>query len=291
MMNGITSNNPISSRVQRNWDWRAAGNFVGGGVGSGLILWTALMSPLGYDSVPLLLIGLALVAGGLFCVWLEIGRPWRALNVLKHVSSSWMSREAWVAPLLFLSGLATWLFTPLLIWSTALLAGAFLYSQSRILRADKGIPAWRHPRAGLLVVVTGLTEGAGLLVVLLPLLDQAQPLAWSALLILLALRAFAWRHYRGGLAEAKAPHASQKRLAAIDTVFFWGGHLLPGVLLCLALVMPVAATVAGAIALLTGAWMKYILITRAAFTQGFTLQHVPVRGQPSANAGMQNRVA
>lgn len=290
-MNAMTANNPISSRVQRNWDWRAAGNFVGGGSGSGLILWAALMSPLGYDSVPLLLTGLALVAGGLFCVWLEIGRPWRALNVLKHVSSSWMSREAWVAPLLFLSGLATWLFTPLLLWPSALLAGAFLYSQSCILRADKGIPAWRHPRAGRLVVITGLTEGAGLLVLLLPLLDQPQPLAWGALLVLLALRAFAWHHYRRGLAEARVPLASQKRLAAIDGGFFWGGHLLPGLLLCLALILPAAAILAGLIALLAGAWMKYTLITKAAFTQGFTLQHAPVRGQPPASTRRHDRVA
>ncbi len=289
-MNAMTANNPISSRVQRNWDWRAAGNFVGGGVGSGLILWTALLSPLGYDSVPLLLTGLALVAGGLFCVWLEIGRPWRALNVLKHASSSWMSREAWVAPLLFLSGLA-WLFTPLLLWPSALLAGAFLYSQSRILRADKGIPAWRHPRAGRLVVITGLTEGAGLLVLLLPLLDQPQPLAWGALLMLLALRAFAWRHYRRGLAEARVPVASQKRLAAIDGGFFWGGHLLPGLLLCLALIVPAAAILAGILALLAGAWMKYTLITKAAFTQGFTLQHAPVRGQPSSREVQHERAA
>lgn len=291
MMNGITTTNPISSRVQRNWDWRAAGNFVGGGSGSGLILWAALMSPLGYDVLPLLLTGLALVAGGLFCVWLEIGRPWRALNVLKHVSSSWMSREAWVAPLLFLSGLATWLVTPLLLWPTAVLAGAFLYSQSRILRADKGIPAWRHPRAGGLVVVTGLTEGCGLLVLLLPLLDQPQPLAWGVLLMLLAIRAVAWRYYCRGLAEARVPLASQKRLAAIDRGFFWAGHFLPGGLLCLALLLPATAPVAGVVALLAGAWMKYTLITKAAFTQGFTLQHVPVRGQRSANASLHDRAA
>lgn len=290
MMNHLQSN-PIGSRVQRNWDWRAAGNFIGGGVGSGLVIWSVLMSPLGYPLSPLLLAGLGLVAAGLFCVWLEIGRPWRALNVLKHVSTSWMSREAWVAPLLFLCGLASWLFMPLLAWPAALLAGAFLYSQSRILQADKGIPAWRHPRAGRLVVVSGLTEGAGLLALLLPLLDRDQTLVSGLLLVLLGLRAFVWRHYLAGLAEARVPLASRKRLGAIDRGFFWGGHLLPALLLCLSFLWPAVAIPAGAIALLAGAWMKYTLITKAAFTQGFSLQHVPVRGQPPAASAGSSRAA
>lgn len=253
-------------------------------MGSGLVIGAVLMSPLGYPFIPLLLVGLALVAAGLFCVWLEIGRPWRALNVLKHVSTSWMSREAWVAPLLFLCGLASWLVTPLLAWPTALLAGAFLYSQSRILRADKGIPAWRHPRAGRLVVASGLTEGCGLLVLLLPLVNRPQLLVSGVLLLLLALRAFSWRHYLAGLAESRVPLASRKRLGAIDRGFFLSGHLLPALLLCLSPLWPEATIPAGAIALLAGGWMKYTLITKAAFTQGFSLQHVPVRGQPPASS-------
>lgn len=291
MMNATSQPNTIGSRVQRNWDWRAAGNFIGGGMGSGLVIGSVLLSPLGYPLIPLLLTGLALVAAGLFCVWLEIGRPWRALNVLKHVSTSWMSREAWVAPLLFLCGLASWLVTPLLAWPTAFLAAAFLYSQSRILQADKGIPAWRHPRAGRLVVISGLTEGAGLLALLLPLLDQGQLVAVGVLLMLLTLRALSWRHYLAGLAESRVPLASRKRLGAIDGRFFWGGHLLPALLLCLSPLWPEAAIPAGAIALLAGGWMKYTLITRAAFTQGFSLQHVPVRGQPPVSASAHNRAA
>ncbi|MCW8883328.1 MAG: dimethyl sulfoxide reductase anchor subunit [Sedimenticola sp.] len=281
MKRNRTSSAAYSPRIQRNWDWRAAGNFIGGGAGSGLIISATLMSPSGFDALPFVFLGLILVAAGLFCVWLEIGRPWRALNVLKHFSTSWMSREAWVAPLLFFLGILTLLFEPLLVWLVALLAAAFLYSQSRILRADKGIPAWRHPRAGHLVVLTGLTEGCGLLVLLLPLFDQLQWVVWGVFLLLLAGRAVAWRVYREGLAQAKVPQASQKRLAGIDREFLLVGHVLPALLLAMALIVPEAAMLAGLLGMLAGAWMKYNLITRAAFTQGFTLQHAPVRGQPA----------
>ena len=279
-MKTMTFNSRISSRVQRNWDWRAAGNFIGGGVGSGLVFWSTLMSPLGYDSLPMMLVGLVLVGIGLFCVWLEIGRPWRALNVFKHFSTSWMSREAWVAPLLFVAGAITWFFIPLLVWPTALLALLFLYSQSRILQADKGIPAWRHPRCAQLVVITGLTEGSGLLLLLLPFLDNAQPWSWILLFALLALRAVSWRRYRDGIAQANAPQGSQRSLESINKQFLLIGHLLPALLLLVALLIPPAAIVAGILAAVSGAWMKYILICKAAFNQGYDLQHLPVRGKP-----------
>lgn len=275
-----SSNSRISSRVQRNWDWRAAGNFIGGGVGSGLIFWSALLSPLGFDSLLLMLLGLALVGLGLFCVWLEIGRPWRALNVFKHVSTSWMSREALVAPLLFGAGACTWLFEPLLVWPTALLALLFLYSQSRILLADKGIPAWRHPRCAQLVIITGLTEGCGLLVLALPLIDQPQPWIGALMLLLLIVRVLAWRNYRAGLHQASAPQPSQKTLAALDGKFLWLGHIIPAALLLLALLIPAAAMLAGILAFASGARMKYVLICKASFVQGFSMPHLPVRGQP-----------
>ncbi|MEH6472280.1 MAG: DmsC/YnfH family molybdoenzyme membrane anchor subunit [Halopseudomonas sp.] len=275
------SNSRITSRVQRNWDWRAAANFIGGGVGSGLIFWSVLLSPLGYDSLLLMLLGLALVGAGLFCVWLEIGRPWRALNVFKHMSTSWMSREAMVAPLLFTAGAASWLFEPMLAWPTALLAILFLYTQSRILLADKGIPAWRHPRCAQLVITTGMTEGCGLLLLALPLIDTHQPWSWAVMLILLGLRALAWRHYRAGLKQTSAPPACQKKFAAINPQFLWLGHIVPVILLALAFIQAEAAMLAGILAFGSGAWMKYILICKASFIQGFNMPHLPVRGQPT----------
>ena len=64
---------------QRNWDARAAANFVCGGAGGGLIVFAALADvSTGVSGLALalsLLAGLALVGTGLLCVWHELGRP------------------------------------------------------------------------------------------------------------------------------------------------------------------------------------------------------------------------
>jgi phenylacetyl-CoA:acceptor oxidoreductase subunit 2 len=50
-----------------------------------------------------------------------------------------------------------------LLPAAAIAAGAFLYCQARILRAAKGIPAWRTPWVVPLIVISGLAEGGALL--------------------------------------------------------------------------------------------------------------------------------
>lgn len=78
----------FNSVLQTNWDWRAAGNFMFGGTGSSLLLMTAAAT---YPESPPLLLGLAsllFVGLGLLLVWLEMGRPWRFLNVFYHPHTS-----------------------------------------------------------------------------------------------------------------------------------------------------------------------------------------------------------
>jgi Fe-S-cluster-containing dehydrogenase component len=150
-------------RLQQHWDWRAAGNFICGGSGGGLVLFAGLAGLAGVEVRPQLAAGLLLVALGLLCVWFEIGRPWRALNVFRHIRSSWMTREASVALALFGAGvLALYTAHPAAQALAGLCGLAFVYAQARILAADKGIPAWRHARCAPLVLGTGLAEGAGL---------------------------------------------------------------------------------------------------------------------------------
>ena len=83
---------------QTQWDGRAALNFVAGGAGAGLLVAAALAGSGATGSAggagdaggswPWLA-GAALVMLGLFSVWLEIGRPWRALNVFRAPRRSW----------------------------------------------------------------------------------------------------------------------------------------------------------------------------------------------------------
>ena len=83
----------VSPRQQRNWDWRAAANFIAGGAGGGLLLFNALVSVEPGLIRAAILLGLMLIGGGLTCVWFEIGRPWRALNVYRHFGTSWMTAK------------------------------------------------------------------------------------------------------------------------------------------------------------------------------------------------------
>ena len=275
---------------QTNWDWRAAGNFIGGGTGAGLIIATALVLPDGPALLALGLVGLASIGAGLGCVWLEIGRPWRALNVFLHPQTSWMTREAIISlPLFPLALLALWLQNAPLFWLVALLAIAYLYCQTRILHASKGIPAWRQPALMPLIFVTGLTEGIGLLLVVLPIFQV--PPVWTelALLLLLGGRAAAWFRYRKRLARDGAPKGALDAIGEADRTFVWGGHVLPGLLLVLAALAGMDQSgliqAAGAIAVLGGWFIKFTVVTRAAYNQGFALPRMPVRGVGQTGAG------
>jgi phenylacetyl-CoA:acceptor oxidoreductase 26-kDa subunit len=267
---------------QTQWDWRAAGNFACGGAGAGLIVVAAFS---GAPSLALLLLGgTALVGAGLLCVWLELGRPLRALHVFFNPRTSWMSREAFVAALLMPVALAAALGLREFAWPAAALALAFAYCQARILQAAKGIPAWREPLLVPLLVLTSLAEGAGLWLLAQPTQAAGQPL-WLALVgAALLARIGVWWVYRQRLAT----HAAPRALAALDAAGRWlrlAGSALPLALLTLvasgvlgAGLAPPLLVVAGLAAAGAGAWFKFTLITRAGFNQGFALAQLPVRG-------------
>lgn len=273
---------------QQNWDWRAAANFICGGAGSGLLVFSTLATLVGYSMRVQVLVGLALVGLGLTCVWFEIGRPLRALNVFRHIASSWMTREATVAPFLFASGgLAIITDSPILYGITGLCALAFLYSQARILNADKGIPAWRHPRCRLLIVTTGLAEGLGLLLLFTPSAAAAPaPVGGAAILLLIAARWAVWKYYLAGL-SGMVPEQARQILLTFDSRFTVLSHALPALLAAGVIGLNAAWGLApvGFLVAAGGAVFKYVLIRRAAFTQGFSLPHLPVRGRgPSGPA-------
>ncbi len=275
---------------QTSWDWRAAGNFICGGVGSGLIVLTAVSGVHGPLASALLLAGMALMGLGLFCVWLEIGRPLRALHVFFNPRTSWMTREAFAAPVVF--GCA---FAALLGWQAFLpLAGlaalSFAYCQGRILKAARGIPAWRDARMPALIVACALAEGAGLFW-LLAGWSAGTPWLAGLFALLVIVRVGIWRAWRRAIAPTAAPRA----LAALDLPgrwLLWAGSVAPLLLTLLAgslFAGSIAATVslalAGLLVAATGAWFKFALITRGAFNQGFALTRLPVRGVARARSG------
>jgi len=284
----LRASNLASPKQQHNWDWRAASNFIAGGAGGGLLLWTSMVNASADATRMAILLGLILIGSGLTCVWFEIGRPWRALNVYRHFATSWMTREAVVAVAVFAAGgLAFLTGTFALVLLAGILGLAFLYSQARILAANKGIPAWRHPRSISLMIATGLAEGAGFLVCVLSLSSATVGFpVLAGLIALIVVRAFAWNTYLGALVADGAPDATLKVLTGIAPRLLVVGHILPALAVAGAMAgMPGRAGVsfAAGILVVAGGWfLKFTLVRRAAFTQGLALPHLPVRGRGTA---------
>jgi len=284
-------------RLQTFWDLRAACNFIGGGAGSGLIMIAAAAALAGDPWWVAALVGFICVGFGLGMVFLEIGRPWRAINVFFHPQTSWMTRESVLAMPLF--GLGAVALGMGLGWGTdtaaavaallaaALIAAGFLFCQANILRAVRGVPAWRDPALRPFMLVSGMAEGAGLFLLVGAFFTLPVWSLWLALLAV-ATRAAAWLRYRLRLHQAGAPAASLRVLDRLAPWVLGLGHGVPAGLLLVALglpqalattALPVTAALAGLLITATGWGVKVALLTRAAATRGFAVPHAPVRGQ------------
>ena len=278
---------------QQHWDWKAAGNFICGGAGTGLFVFAAIADILLGKSFPLGWIALAFVALGLFLVLLKIGRPLRFIFVLRQPQRSWMAREAWVAVLLFPFGaVASWLDRPVLMIPAAGMAVCFLFCQAMIFREAKGIPAWRTTRIVPLIVATGLAEGAGLFLIagaFFQMFISVSELAALAALALTGVRAWSWQRYLDALRREGAPAKSFAVWEGLAPAFLALGSALPAVLLVVALIAPHAAllAIAGIFIVGAGAALKFVLVTRAGYNQGFALAHIPERGHRAFLPGVK----
>ena len=152
-----------------------------------------------------------------------------------------------------------------------------------ILEESKGIPAWRtrgYP------VNHGNRIGRGLgLLLRRPRSCQAWALLrsrWLSCSQYLPRRIWAWWRYFAALESEGAPTRTLEIFTACRMWFFAAGLVLPLALVAAGLIVPVAAAILFALAGLsvfaTGWAIKFILITRAAYNQGFALPHTPIRG-------------
>ncbi len=270
--------------IQLHWDVRAALNFILGGTGGGFLVFAAFVPAAPQPARAALLLGLALVAAGLASVWMEIGRKLRAVHVFFNPFTSWMTRESFVAVLLFASGLAAaWLASAQLAALTAAVALGFVYCQGRILRASKGIPAWREPTVTWLVFWTAIAEGAGLYLLFAALAGAGvPPLAGGGLALAVVARGVAWSTYRRRVDATLIPQA-RAVLEPTGKQLYQLGAIAPLALLLAGGAWEpfaaVTAPLAGILALAAGWRFKYVLVVRASFNQGFALPRVPVRGR------------
>ncbi|WP_018991604.1 DmsC/YnfH family molybdoenzyme membrane anchor subunit [Aromatoleum toluclasticum] len=266
---------------QTSWDWRAAGNFICGGAGSSLLAGSVAAA---FPEAPdwrVLLAALLLIGAGLVFVWTEIGRTWRAFNVLFHPQTSWMTREAYVAAL---TGalVAGWAFTGIapLAHAAGLAALLFLYCQARILKAARGIPAWREPAIVPLIVATGLVEGVSLLVLIATAQEVPSSALLAALTALAVLRFASWLRYRARMDASDMPPVTRRVLDSVSRGMLWVGTVAPLAAAGLTLAVPAIAPLAAVAALVAGAHFKLQLITRAAQVQGYALGNKLRRGHP-----------
>jgi phenylacetyl-CoA:acceptor oxidoreductase subunit 2 len=276
---------------QTFWDWRAASNFMFGGTGTGLLLFAALNSATGGAFRQYAIVGALLVALGLGCVSLEIGRPLRSMNVFKHLKTSWMTREAVAAIFLFgAAAYAVWSGSRAWIWLAAAFGMLFLYCQARILTASKGIPAWRAASLAPLIIMTGITEGAAMMAIIRALAGVGPLATWAKWALLLALleRAILWYGYRKELAKQGAPAPTLRILDMIQPFFIRVGHWAAAALVAASFAVPESeiapwlCAMGGVFAVVNGWFFKYTLVARAAYNQGYAMPQVPVRGRAPA---------
>jgi phenylacetyl-CoA:acceptor oxidoreductase subunit 2 len=269
--------------IQLHWDARAALNFILGGTGAGSILFAAFVPYGKHLNEVALLIGMALVAAGLASVWMEIGRKLRAVHVFFNPFTSWMTRESFVALVLFGCGIAALVLeSRRLAGLTAAVALVFIYCQGRILRASKGIPAWREPTVTWLIFWTAIAEGAGLSLIFAVAARVPVPLlAAGTLAIAVVARSIAWSVYRQRVSAQLVPSAREALEPAGKQLYQLGAIVPLALLFVGGAVEPIASSAAAlaGLAALTAGWrFKFVLVVRASFNQGFALPRVPVRG-------------
>lgn len=289
-----------TSRLQGFWDIRAACNFIGGGTGTGLLLWAAIGLYAGLPYFPAALAGLFFVAAGLFMVWLEIGKPWRAMNLFFRPQTSWMTREGIVALPLFAAGAIAVLFdlqerlglelpSPVVPAAIAGLLGlAFVYCQIQIMHSAKGLPAWRDAHIMPLLGVSGLTEGFGVYLVIIGYFGSLPAVLRAVCVALVLARVIVWYLYLAGLARSDAPGSTITALRSLSPGFVIVGHALPVIFVALGVIAPgmaMALTVLAGIAATLGGWfLKVNLVTKAAYIPKFEVPQTPVRGQTGSRA-------
>jgi phenylacetyl-CoA:acceptor oxidoreductase subunit 1 len=276
--------NPLVGPLQRFWDWRAAMNWICGGIGAGLAILAGLALAAGWIDAArapaIYLASAAIVSLGLFCVFLKIGRQGRFWRAASRPQTSWMSRELYAAIVFYPAVLACWVAPGPLAFATAsIAAAAFLWCQAKILHRARGIPAWRAPLVPWMICATGLAEGVGAFFVW-DATGNADAFAFAAVLIVANFAL--WRSYAASAREQGIPPLARLAIGSISRPLHLLGHALPLGLMAAAWFAPAAAWMlapfAGIAMIAGGVLWKYALVVHAGYFQGFQLPRVPQRG-------------
>ncbi len=283
--------NPLVGARQTLWDWRAAMNWCFGGVSSGFAVLAALGAAAGAVDparLPGALAGAAaLMAIGLFFVFLKIGRKLRFWRAISRPQTSWMTRELYAVGV-FYPAVAANLVAPRagLEALAAAAAAAFLLCQAQILYRARGIPAWRAPLIPWMIFATGLLEGFGLVALAAfawrGFAPAPAPFLPVAGLVLVLVNAGLWIAYRRTARARGIPPLARGVIGRAGVPLHLLGHAVPAILVAASFAAPDAAPallgLAGIAAIAGGAFWKFAVIVRAGYQQGFALAKLPQRG-------------
>ncbi len=302
---------PLVGQLQTYWDWRAAMNWCMGGVSGGTVVmaWLAYLAGAA-DSRAVVFAAIAaaaLMAVGLFFVFLKIGRQMRAWRALLRPQTSWMTRELYAVLVFYPAVLAGLLWPhPVPFGIAGIAALAFLVCQAKILHMSKGVPAWRVPLIPWMIVATALLEGTALLVLARVAFPAEIAIGLPVVgvgALLAALNAVLWLRYRATAKVQGIGPLARRVLSRASPRLHVIGHAVPFVVFAAIYAAPPGAAGAGegvllalaaAAALAGGFFWKFSVITDAAYQQGFALAKMPRRGSgaraapaPAGTAGGQ----
>ena len=274
-------------RPQREWGegrglFLVIGHFLVG-VAAGAWLFGLL-----FDYLPGLIAGFLLAGAGGIAHLLFLGRPERFWRMARHVKTAWVAR-GFVGLTLFLAGCVLYL-PPLLFaawpwgatsaigWLGWFMAAAgmivLIVYMGFVYSASKGIPFWNSPLHPLLYIAYALRGGAAALLVAMAVLGVSNPeMAERLIMIWIAITALVIVLFalemQGALTSgnAAARHSVRELLAGRFAGYFYGGTLLLGLLVPLALVSgklaPLSFAVLAAVGLFSALgdfFMKYSTI-------------------------------
>lgn len=215
----------LPSRHQTVWHWPAVANFLLGGLAAGFFLASLLIG----SAAELGWLAPLLASLGFGSLTLEAGHPWRSIHLLRHLKSSWMSREA-LAGMFFIGlGLLNWLAPNLLLaWGTAVSGTLLLISQGFMVYRARAVAAWNTRRLLGQFVTAGLAGGFAL-ALLIWSESSSLPLLTAALVV---LDLAAWLYYlyaSGDEAFQKGVRPLQQPQSLLWTIGL--GRVLPLLLL------------------------------------------------------------
>ncbi len=297
--------NPLVGRRQTYWDFKAAMNFGLGGLASGfaLVAWLAHLW-LGFSDralAGLFAVAGAIMAVGLFFVFLKIHKKARFMKVLLRPGTSWMTRETYCVAVIF-PMIALDLLWPNPAFHAIIGLGAlgFLVCQAQMLHCARGIPAWRAPLIPWMLVATGLLEGLGALGISAVAWADAgtasavRTLAFAGIALTL-VNAGLWLAYRLTARREGIPPLARGEIEGVTPTLMVMGHGCPLLLFGLSVwlgqgggaLVPIALGSVFAIA--GGLMWKFRVIVEASYFQGFALPKAPTRG--SGNRASPPRLA